>query len=123
MSRATWVRCTATNGAHGPIPTGRTRIKLSSCWTSSKTTYSRRHVISAWNPSFIDEMALPPCHCCSISRGGGKLNCQLYQRSADTFLGVPFNISSYALLTMMVAQVVGLEPGEFVHRLGTFTCN
>jgi thymidylate synthase len=81
--------------------------------------YSRRHVISAWNPSFIDEMALPPCHCLfQFHVAEGKLNCQLYQRSADTFLGVPFNIASYALLTMMVAQVVGLEPGEFVHTFG-----
>ena len=81
--------------------------------------YSRRHVVSAWNPSFIDEMALPPCHCLfQFHVAEGRLNCQLYQRSADTFLGVPFNIASYALLTMMVAQVVGLEPGEFVHTFG-----
>ena len=81
--------------------------------------YSRRHVISAWNPSFIDDMALPPCHCLfQFHVDNGKLNCQLYQRSADTFLGVPFNISSYALLTMMMAQVCDLEPGEFVHTFG-----
>ena len=80
---------------------------------------SRRHVISAWNPSFIDEMALPPCHCLfQFHVDNGRLNCQLYQRSADTFLGVPFNIASYALLTMMMAQVCDLEPGEFVHTFG-----
>ncbi len=82
--------------------------------------FSRRHVITAWNPSFIEEMALPPCHCLfQFHVGeGGRLNCQLYQRSADIFLGVPFNIASYALLTMMVAQVTGLQPGTFVHTFG-----
>lgn len=76
---------------------------------------SRRHIVSAWNPSFIDQMALPPCHCLfQFYVAEGKLSCQLYQRSADTFLGVPFNIASYALLTMMMAQVCGYEPGEFV---------
>lgn len=76
---------------------------------------SRRHIVSAWNPSFIEEMALPPCHCLfQFYVAEGKLSCQLYQRSCDTFLGVPFNIASYALLTMMMAQVCGLEPGEFV---------
>lgn len=81
--------------------------------------YSRRHIVSAWNPSFIDEMALPPCHCLfQFHVSEGKLNCQLYQRSADTFLGVPFNIASYSLLTMMIAQVCNLEPGEFVHSFG-----
>jgi thymidylate synthase len=76
---------------------------------------SRRHIVSAWNPSFIDEMALPPCHCLfQFYVADGKLSCQLYQRSADTFLGVPFNIASYALLTMMVAQVCDLKLGEFV---------
>lgn len=80
---------------------------------------SRRHIVSAWNPSFIDDMALPPCHCLfQFFVADGKLSCQLYQRSADTFLGVPFNIASYALLTMMLAQVCGLEPGEFVHTFG-----
>ncbi len=84
-----------------------------------KNPYSRRHVVSAWNPSFIDEMALPPCHCLfQFHVSEGKLNCQLYQRSADTFLGVPFNIASYSLLTMMIAQVCDLEPGEFVHSFG-----
>ena len=81
--------------------------------------YSRRHVVSAWNPSFIEEMALPPCHCLfQFHVQDGRLSCQLYQRSADTFLGVPFNIASYALLTMMVAQVCDLEPGDFVHTFG-----
>lgn len=80
---------------------------------------SRRHIVSAWNPSFIDEMALPPCHCLfQFFVADGKLSCQLYQRSADTFLGVPFNIASYAMLTMMLAQVCGLKPGEFVHTFG-----
>lgn len=80
---------------------------------------SRRHIVSAWNPSFIEDMALPPCHCLfQFYVADGKLSCQLYQRSADTFLGVPFNIASYALLTLMLAQVCGYEPGEFVHTFG-----
>jgi len=80
---------------------------------------SRRHIVSAWNPADVDDMALPPCHCLfQFFVADGKLSCQLYQRSADVFLGVPFNIASYALLTMMVAQVVGLEPGEFIHSFG-----
>jgi thymidylate synthase len=80
-----------------------------------KNPDGRRHIVSAWNPSFIDQMALPPCHCLfQFYIADGKLSCQLYQRSADTFLGVPFNIASYALLTMMMAQVCGYQPGEFV---------
>jgi thymidylate synthase len=80
-----------------------------------KNPDGRRHIVSAWNPSFIDQMALPPCHCLfQFYVAEGKLSCQLYQRSADTFLGVPFNIASYALLTMMVAQVCDLECGEFI---------
>lgn len=80
---------------------------------------SRRLIVSAWNPADVDRMALPPCHCLfQFYVAGGKLSCQLYQRSADVFLGVPFNIASYSLLTMMVAQVTGLKPGDFVHSLG-----
>ena len=76
---------------------------------------SRRHIVTAWNPSDVDRMALPPCHCLfQFYVADGRLSCQLYQRSADVFLGVPFNIASYALLTMMVAQVCGLKPGDFV---------
>jgi thymidylate synthase len=79
----------------------------------------RRLVVSAWNVADVQDMALPPCHCLfQFYVARGKLSCQLYQRSADVFLGVPFNIASYALLTLMVAQVTGLEPGEFVHTLG-----
>lgn len=81
--------------------------------------YSRRHIVSAWNPGEIDLMALPPCHTLfQFYVADGKLSCQLYQRSADIFLGVPFNIASYALLTMMMAQVCDLQPGDFVHTLG-----
>ena len=80
---------------------------------------SRRHVVVAWNPAEVDAMALPPCHMMfQFYVADGKLSCQMYQRSADTFLGVPFNIASYALLTHMVAQVTGLEVGEFVHTFG-----
>ncbi len=80
---------------------------------------SRRLIVTAWNPADVDRMALPPCHCLfQFFVADGKLSCQLYQRSADTFLGVPFNIASYALLTLMVAQVCGLRPGEFVHSFG-----
>ncbi len=80
---------------------------------------SRRHIISAWNVAHIPEMALPPCHCLFQFYVANKtLSCQLYQRSADIFIGVPFNIASYALLTLMVAQVTGLKPGEFIHTLG-----
>ncbi|WP_127716121.1 thymidylate synthase [Halobacteriovorax sp. HLS] len=80
---------------------------------------SRRLIVSAWNPGEVDKMALPPCHAFfQFFVANGKLSCQLYQRSADIFLGVPFNIASYALLTMMMAQVTGLEPGEFIHTLG-----
>ncbi|MED4311490.1 thymidylate synthase [Heyndrickxia coagulans] len=80
---------------------------------------SRRLIVNAWNVGEIDRMALPPCHCFfQFYVANGKLSCQLYQRSADIFLGVPFNIASYALLTMMIAQVTGLEPGDFVHTLG-----
>jgi len=84
-----------------------------------KNPNSRRLIVSAWNPALVDEMALPPCHCLfQFYVADGKLSCQLYQRSADIFLGVPFNIASYALLTMMIAQVCGLKVGDFVHTLG-----
>ena len=80
---------------------------------------SRRMLVTAWNPGEVDKMALPPCHCLfQFYVADGKLSCQLYQRSADVFLGVPFNIASYALLTLMIAQVCGLQPGEFVHTTG-----
>ena len=80
---------------------------------------SRRLIVSAWNPADVDRMALPPCHCLfQFYVADGRLSCQLYQRSADVFLGVPFNIASYSLLTMMIAQVTGLRPGEFVHTFG-----
>lgn len=80
---------------------------------------SRRHIVSAWNPGDVDAMALPPCHCLfQFYVADGRLSCQLYQRSADIFLGVPFNIASYALLTMMLAQVCGYRPGDFVHTFG-----
>ena len=80
---------------------------------------SRRILVSAWNPAEVDRMALPPCHCLfQFYVADGRLSCQLYQRSADVFLGVPFNIASYALLTLMLAQVCGLQPGEFIHTTG-----
>jgi thymidylate synthase len=84
-----------------------------------KNPDSRRHIVTAWNPGEIDKMALPPCHALfQFYVSDGELSCQLYQRSADIFLGVPFNIASYALLTLMVSQVCGLKPGEFVHTFG-----
>jgi thymidylate synthase len=80
---------------------------------------SRRLIVTAWNPADVDRMALPPCHCLfQFYVAEGRLSCQLYQRSADIFLGVPFNIASYALLTLMMAQVAGLQPGEFIHTFG-----
>jgi thymidylate synthase len=101
-------------------PDGRVIDQISSLLRSLKTNpNSRRHIVSAWNPADVEDMALPPCHCLfQFFVAEGRLSCQLYQRSADVFLGVPFNIASYALLTQMVAQAVGLQPGEFVHTLG-----
>ena len=106
----------------GPSPTGqgRTIDQISEAVHTIKTDPdSRRIIVSAWNPADIPEMALAPCHCLfQFYVADGRLSCQLYQRSADVFLGVPFNIASYALLTMMVAQVTGLKPGDFVHTFG-----
>ena len=103
-----------------PAPDGRSIDQLSAVIdTIRRTPDSRRMLVTAWNPAEVDQMALPPCHCLfQFYVADGKLSCQLYQRSADVFLGVPFNIASYALLTMMIAQVCGLEPGEFVHTTG-----
>jgi thymidylate synthase len=101
-------------------PDGRVIDQIASVVESLKLNpNSRRHIVSAWNPADVDDMALPPCHCLfQFFVAEGKLSCQLYQRSADVFLGVPFNIASYALLTLMMAKVTGYEPGEFVHTLG-----
>jgi len=103
-----------------PGPDGRKIDQIANVVESlKKNPDSRRHIVSAWNPAEVDEMALPPCHCLfQFYVADGKLSCQLYQRSADIFLGVPFNIASYALLTLMMAQVTGLKPGEFIHTFG-----
>ena len=103
-----------------PTPDGGHTDQISQLVDSLKhNPDSRRHIVSAWNVADIPNMALPPCHALfQFYVADGKLSCQLYQRSADLFLGVPFNIASYALLTMMMAQVVGLQPGEFIHTLG-----
>jgi thymidylate synthase len=101
-------------------PDGRVIDQMAKVVEQIKTNpNSRRHIVTAWNPAEVDDMALPPCHCLfQFFVAEGRLSCQLYQRSADVFLGVPFNIASYALLTHMVAQVCGLQPGEFVHSFG-----
>lgn len=103
-----------------PSPKGQPVDQISKLLEQIKTNPdSRRLLVSAWNPALVDEMALPPCHCLfQFYVANGKLSCQLYQRSADIFLGVPFNIASYALLTHMIAQVCELEVGDFVHTLG-----
>ncbi|WP_299930180.1 thymidylate synthase [uncultured Nocardioides sp.] len=108
-----------------PTPDGRHVDQISRLVEGIRTNPdSRRHIVSAWNVADVDDMALPPCHTmfqfyvAPSESGPGRLSCQLYQRSADTFLGVPFNIASYALLTHMVAQVTGLEVGDFVHTMG-----
>lgn len=103
-----------------PAPNGEKIDQISRLIEGLKNNpYSRRHIVSAWNPALVEDMALPPCHSLfQFYVADGKLSCQLYQRSADTFLGVPFNIASYALLTLMVAQVCDLEPGDFVHTFG-----
>jgi thymidylate synthase len=125
-----WDEWADENGELGPVygkqwrswatPDGRTIDQISKVVDAIRTNpASRRHIVSAWNPADVEEMALPPCHCLfQFHVAEGRLSCQLYQRSADIFLGVPFNIASYALLTMMVAQVTGLQPGEFVHTFG-----
>lgn len=103
-----------------PTPNGESIDQISNVIASIKNNpNSRRHMVSAWNPALVDDMALPPCHTMfQFYVADGKLSCQLYQRSADSFLGVPFNIASYALLTMMMAQVTGLKAGDFVHTFG-----
>ncbi len=103
-----------------PAPDGRVIDQMAELLTQLKhKPDSRRHIVNAWNVADIPQMALPPCHCLfQFYVAEGKLSCQLYQRSADIFLGVPFNIASYALLTMMIAQVTGYEPGEFIHTFG-----
>uniref|UniRef100_UPI0025D98BF0 thymidylate synthase n=1 Tax=uncultured Caulobacter sp. TaxID=158749 RepID=UPI0025D98BF0 len=125
-----WDEWADENGDLGPVygkqwrswatPDGRVIDQISNLVENLKTNpNSRRHIVTAWNPADVDDMALPPCHCLfQFFVADGKLSCQLYQRSADVFLGVPFNIASYALLTLMIAKVVGLEPGEFVHTFG-----
>lgn len=125
-----WDEWADENGNLGPVyghqwrswPTadGRTIDQISNLINQIKRNPdSRRLIVSAWNVGDIEKMALPPCHCLfQFYVADGKLSCQLYQRSADTFLGVPFNIASYALLTLMVAQVCDLEPGEFIHSFG-----
>ena len=103
-----------------PAPDGRSIDQLKNVIDMIKRNPdSRRLLVTAWNPGEVDSMALPPCHCLfQFYVAEGKLSCQLYQRSADTFLGVPFNIASYSLLTMMIAQECGLQPGEFIHTTG-----
>ena len=125
-----WDEWADENGDLGPVygkqwrrwegPEGRVIDQVSNVVEAIKTNpYSRRHIVSAWNPADVDDMALPPCHCLfQFHVADGKLSCQLYQRSADIFLGVPFNIASYALLTHMMGQVCGLEAGDFVHSFG-----
>jgi thymidylate synthase len=132
-----WDEWADENGDLGPVygkqwrrwetPDGRLIDQISQLVDGLKNNPdSRRHIVSAWNPGDVDQMALPPCHCLfqfyvTPSTGSGqarKLSCQLYQRSADIFLGVPFNIASYALLTLMLAQVCGYQPGEFIHTFG-----
>ena len=125
-----WDEWADADGELGPVygkqwrswaaPDGRVIDQIANVVQGLKTNpSSRRHIVSAWNPADVDDMALPPCHCLfQFFVAEGRLSCQLYQRSADVFLGVPFNIASYALLTLMVAKVTGLEPGEFVHTFG-----
>lgn len=128
-----WDEWAKPNGDLGPVygaqwrhwktPDGREIDQIKNVVHQIKTNpTSRRHLVVAFNPGELDKMALPPCHAFfQFYVAQGKLSCQLYQRSADIFLGVPFNIASYALLTMMMAQVCDLQPGEFIHSLGTRT--
>ena len=125
-----WDEWADENGDLGPVygrqwrsweaPDGRVIDQISNVVEMiRKSPDSRRLIVSAWNPADVDRMALPPCHCLfQFYVARGRLSCQLYQRSADVFLGVPFNIASYALLTMMMAQVTGLKGGEFIHTFG-----
>lgn len=125
-----WDEWADANGELGPVygkqwrswaaPDNRTIDQMANVMAMlRRSPDSRRLIVSAWNPAEIEDMALPPCHCLfQFYVAEGRLSCQLYQRSADIFLGVPFNIASYALLTLMVAQVAGLKPGDFVHTLG-----
>ncbi|MEO1703231.1 MAG: thymidylate synthase [Pseudomonadota bacterium] len=103
-----------------PTPSGESVDQISKLVDGiANNPNSRRHIVSAWNPALVDEMALPPCHCLfQFYVADGKLSCQLYQRSADIFLGVPFNIASYALLTHMIAEVTDMQVGDFVHSFG-----
>jgi thymidylate synthase len=103
-----------------PAPDGGTIDQIANVLAAiRRNPDSRRLIVTAWNPAEVDQMALPPCHCLfQFYVADGRLSCQLYQRSADVFLGVPFNIASYALLTLMVAQVSGLSPGAFIHTFG-----
>ena len=125
-----WDEWADENGDLGPVygkqwrrwegPEGKVFDQIKTVVEAIKSNpYSRRHIVSAWNPADVDEMALPPCHCLfQFHVANGKLSCQLYQRSADIFLGVPFNIASYALLVHMMAQICELEVGDFVHTFG-----
>ncbi len=117
---ATWAPSTAQQWRSWAAPDGRSIDQIQEVVETLKTNPdSRRMIVTAWNPADIPDMALAPCHCLfQFYVADGRLSCQLYQRSADVFLGVPFNIASYALLTMMMAQVTGLQPGEFVHTFG-----
>src|SRR6187200_1086138 len=110
---------TGSSGDHGPLKMGTIDQIGNVVEMIKRNPDSRRLIVTAWNPAEVDKMALPPCHCLfQFYVAKGKLSCQLYQRSADVFLGVPFNIASYALLTLMVAQVTDLQPGEFIHTFG-----
>ena len=120
MPTAIWGPSMAPSGGRGRRVTARPSTRLADVIARiRKTPDSRRLIVTAWNPADVDKQALPPCHCLfQFYVANGKLSCQLYQRSADIFLGVPFNIASYALLTHMIASVTRLKVGEFIHTLG-----